>query len=47
MFLNKCEEMIELRKKYRKIPLYTMDNYVEKTQGNRNDSESNKASKAS
>ena len=47
MFLNKCEEIIGLRKKYRKIPLYTMDNYVEKTQGNRNDSESNKASKAS
>ena len=47
MFLNKCEEIIGLRKKYRKIPLYTMDNYVEKTQGNTNDSESNKASKAS
>ena len=47
MFLNKCEEIIGLIKKYRTIPLYTMDNYVEKTQGNTNDNESNKASKTS
>jgi len=28
----KVAELIELRKKVRTIPLYTMDNYVEKTQ---------------
>ena len=40
-------ELIELRKKVRTIPLYTMDNYVEKTQDNTNGSKNNKDGKTS
>ena len=43
----KVAELIELRKKVRTIPLYTMDNYVEKTQENTNGSKNNKAGKTS
>ena len=43
----KVAELIELRKKVRTIPLYTMDNYVEKTQENTNGSKNNKACKTS